>query len=95
MGLPTGFTLRCIPRRCGPHAVNRSECGRGGGQNDIAGATRQGAGNSAEANVGHELRFDISNFTGERAAYELELNKSRPSRSDHEAVAQNRISFRR
>lgn len=45
------------------------------------------------ANVGHELPFDISNFTG-RAAYELELNKSHPSSSDHRAVARNRISFR-
>lgn len=48
---------------------------------------------SSAANVGHELWFDISNFT-ERAAYELEQNKGRSSRSDHEAVARNRISFR-
>lgn len=83
MGLPTGFTLRCIPRRCGPHAANIS-------------VGSEGDGYSAAANVGHELRFDISNFTrGESAAYELELNKSRPSCSDHGAVARNRISFRR
>lgn len=29
-GFPTEFTLRCIPRRCGPHAANASVGGQGG-----------------------------------------------------------------
>lgn len=52
-----GLLCGASPRRCGPHATNISA------DEEQAGGGTEG-GYSTAANVGHELRFDISNFTG-------------------------------
>lgn len=64
MGLPTEFTFAVHP------AAMRLTCGKYKRGREVDRQDRRG-GYSTAANVGHELRFDIGNFTG-RAAYELE-----------------------